>query len=520
MDPNSPLFQFFLNIAVGTVAGGVTNVVAVKMLFHPREPRFGLQGAIPKNKARLARAIGRMVGQRLLAPEDLARELNGSGLRETFDAKVGEAIEGLLRTERGALRDLLPAPVLLEVERLADQAATLGAERAAAYAATPAFEARVLEFVQRTREELANAPVGDVLTPRRRESIAARALQWAGEVAESSELERAVRDYLDRHARELLASDRPLVSHLPPGLVGAVDGAIDAFLPVAMQRVGHFLADPEARARIQGALNALFSRVVEDLRFHERVLARLVVTERTFERALASLSTDGVEQLAALLEDPEVRERLAHSIRDAVVTWLGRPARELFGEAGDARAAAITATAGDYLLKVLRAEGTRTFLVDKLQAVMERAEGRTWGELLAHVDDETLARFLVDVARTPRAREGAEQAIRALLRTLLDRPLGVPGRWAPHDASERVARAVAPPLWDWLQSRVPDALSHVDLEEIVERKVMGFSTDRVEELILEITDKELKLIVNLGFVLGAFIGVLTWAVSLLAERVG
>lgn len=519
MDPTSPLLQLGLNVAVGTVAGGVTNLIAVKMLFHPRERRFGLQGAIPKNKARLARAIGRMVGQRLLSPEDLARELNASGLRETFDAKVGEAIASLLRTERGPLRALLPPAVLEEVDRLADQAAVLGADRVAHYVTTPAFDAKVLEFVQKTRTELADAPVGDVLTPRRRESIAQRALQWAGEVAESPELERGVRDYIDRHARELLESDQPLVAHLPPGLVDTVDGAIDAFLPVAMQRMGHFLADPAARARIQGALNALFSRVVDDLRFHERVLARLVVTERTFERALQSLSTDGVEQLASLLEEPEFRERIAHSIRDAVLAWLARPARELVGEADDDRAAAIIASASAYLLKALRAEGTRTFLVGKLQAVMERAEGRTWGELLSHVDDETLARFVVDVARTPRARESAEHAIRGLLRALLDTPIGAPGRWAPHDASARVAAAVAPPLWEWLQSRVPDALAHVDLEEIVERKVMGFSTDRVEELIKDITSKELDLIVNLGYVLGAFIGVVTWGATLLFERI-
>lgn len=514
MDPSSPLFQLLLNVLVGTAAGGITNWIAVKMLFHPRERRFGLQGAIPKNKARLAKAIGRMVGQRLLSPEDLARELNHSGLRETFDQKVSEAISSLLVTERGALRDLLPPAVLVEVDRLADEAARLGAGRAAGYVATPAFEERVLEFVQRTREELADAPVGEVLTPRRRASISDRALRWAGEVSESQELERGVRDYLDRHARDLLASDRPLVEHLPPGLVGAVDGAIDAFLPVAMQRIGHFLADPTSRSRIQSALHALFSRVVEDLKFHERVLAKLVVTERTFERALESISTDGVEQLASLLEDPTVRERLSHSIRDAVVAWLAKPAREIVGDADDARATAIVATAGDYLLRVLRAEGTRTFLVGKLQSVMERAQARTWGELLAHVDDETLSRFVVDVARTPRAREAAESAIRGLLRALLETPIGVPGRWVPHDTSARVALAVSPALWDWLQSKVPEALAHVDLEEIVERKVMGFSTDRVEELIKEITAKELDLIVNLGYILGALIGVVTWGVSL------
>ena len=63
-------------IGFGALAGGITNAVAVWMLFHPYERRgwgpFAIQGAIPKNRARLAKAIGKTVGQRLLSQDDLA----------------------------------------------------------------------------------------------------------------------------------------------------------------------------------------------------------------------------------------------------------------------------------------------------------------------------------------------------------------------------------------------------------------------------------------------------------------
>ena len=45
---------------------------------------------------------------------------------------------------------------------------------------------------------------------------------------------------------------------------------------------------------------------------------------------------------------------------------------------------------------------------------------------------------------------------------------------------------------------------------MVERKVLGFSTARIEEIIRAVTQKELNLIVNLGYVLGAVIGVLSF----------
>lgn len=63
---------------VGAVIGYFTNYIAVKMLFFPRNPvyLFGHQlpltpGAIPKGKARLARAAGEVVAGTLLTREDL-----------------------------------------------------------------------------------------------------------------------------------------------------------------------------------------------------------------------------------------------------------------------------------------------------------------------------------------------------------------------------------------------------------------------------------------------------------------
>ena len=78
MTVSDQLIQAFLTVAFGALAGGLTNSVAIWMLFHPYEaPKlFGrpfrlFQGAIPKNQARLAAAVGRTVGNKLLTEEDL-----------------------------------------------------------------------------------------------------------------------------------------------------------------------------------------------------------------------------------------------------------------------------------------------------------------------------------------------------------------------------------------------------------------------------------------------------------------
>jgi uncharacterized membrane protein YheB (UPF0754 family) len=53
---------------------------------------------------------------------------------------------------------------------------------------------------------------------------------------------------------------------------------------------------------------------------------------------------------------------------------------------------------------------------------------------------------------------------------------------------------------------VPDVVERIDVARRVEEKVVEFPTQRMEDLVRKVTDRELRLIVRLGYVLGAFIG--------------
>ncbi|TFG47308.1 MAG: DUF445 family protein, partial [Gemmatimonadales bacterium] len=130
MDSNT-LFQGAVTVGVGALAGGLTNAVAVWMLFHPHDPvrigPFWLHGAIPKNKARLAKSVGKTVGERLLPAEDLTQRLSAPEIRAAFDQAVTQGIEQLLRRDLGTPRSALGPDAAAVLERefpaLADRAA-------------------------------------------------------------------------------------------------------------------------------------------------------------------------------------------------------------------------------------------------------------------------------------------------------------------------------------------------------------------------------------------------------------
>jgi uncharacterized membrane protein YheB (UPF0754 family) len=154
-----------------------------------------------------------------------------------------------------------------------------------------------------------------------------------------------------------------------------------------------------------------------------------------------------------------------------------------------------------------RDQATRDFLVEKLHVAVERAGARTWGELLERVPPERLAEWLVTAARSEAAAKAYREGARRLTSALLDRPIGTPAHWLPDRAPDRIEEALGDPVWEWLQTQVPDVVERIDVARRVEQKVLDFPTARMEELVRRVTDRELRLIVRLGYVLGAFIGV-------------
>ena len=135
--------------------------------------------------------------------------------------------------------------------------------------------------------------------------------------------------------------------------------------------------------------------------------------------------------------------------------------------------------------------------------------------MLENVPTERISGWLVEAGRSDAAARATEDVGRWLADTLLDRPIGRPSRWLPDDAAERVEAGLGPVVWSWLQGQVPDVVQKLDVGRRVEEKVVDYPMPRLEELVRKVTDRELRLIVRLGYMLGAGIGALLVGVDLI-----
>jgi uncharacterized protein DUF445 len=357
-------FQTLINgtfvIGVAVLSHRITNAIAIWMLFNPHEPLklgpWALQGALPKNKPRLAKAIGKAVGEKLLTPDDLAERLSAPPIRDAFARAVAGGIGRFLREDRGPLIDLLTPEVRARLEAALDELARRGGDALTSYAGSPAFESKVAEL-----------------------------------------------------------------------------------LPVVAEQFGTILSDPSAKEEVRNALRGTLEKSLAGMRFHERVVAKVLVTDGTIDRFLDSMNA----ALAAV------------------------PPAERLQRLGPERRAALARRVADWMVQFSRDRGL------------------------------------------------AEEGIRSLAKGLLDRPIGRPVEWLGEENADALTGAIVAESWAWVQSQVPGIVTQLEIPAMVEQKINALSTQKLEELVRNVTERELRMIINMGYVLGGVVGVVTWLVTLL-----
>jgi uncharacterized membrane protein YheB (UPF0754 family) len=484
MDSSSPWVAAAITIGVGAISGGLTNAIAVWMLFHPHDERrilwFPFHGAIPKNKARLAKAIGKVVGEKLLTPADLTERLRTPEVRAAFAEALDGVLDQLLEQDHGPLGERLDPTAREAMDRaLTDLGGRLSGSLAT-YVASPDFAAVTARWADRLDGEGG-------------ESVD----RWLTAVAESPEVTAGVRRLVTAQFAEMASDTAPLGERIPAGLVPVVEQGISDAIPGAVEQLGGLLSDGESRRTVAAALRETFDGAVRQMMLHERLLAKVMVNERTMEKLLGSLESTGVDRLAAAVKSPAIRDRVQAAINRGIHAVLEKPLAERFAALGTERANKLEETVSGWLLGALRSDALRGTLVRGASgALRDRAP-------------ELLARALQSDA----GREAVARAVATSGTALLDKPIGRPAAWLGPEATAQLRRTAHERAWDWVEGQVPLLVARLSIPAMVEEKVLGFSTQRMEEIVRNVTQRELDLIVKLGYLLGAMVGALAFGIN-------
>ncbi len=96
---------------ISAAIGWVTNYLAIKMLFYPREPRKFLfitfHGIFPKRKTALAQRLAKLVSAELLSTDQLKQEIDHQATHGQIKQAIDWEVENYLREKLSGMNPLL-----------------------------------------------------------------------------------------------------------------------------------------------------------------------------------------------------------------------------------------------------------------------------------------------------------------------------------------------------------------------------------------------------------------------------
>lgn len=99
------MYQLILIPIISAFIGYFTNVLAIRLLFWPREPVnlgfYKMQGLLPKRQSQIATSLGELVEEQLLSVEDLFDQFEGPEIQDKLINQISQLM-------RARIADVLP----------------------------------------------------------------------------------------------------------------------------------------------------------------------------------------------------------------------------------------------------------------------------------------------------------------------------------------------------------------------------------------------------------------------------
>ncbi|RCK81380.1 MAG: hypothetical protein OZSIB_2249 [Candidatus Ozemobacter sibiricus] len=506
----------FNPVTMGFVIGGLTNGIAIKMIFRPYR-KVGLlglewQGLIPKRQPELAAKIATVVTTRLLTREKIVARFADPDVRAAIERLIREMIDRFLEQDLGALGQYLSPS---EKTRLAETVAVALGRLGTAiedWLATDAGHAFVGGLLD---QALARCP--DEILRHQEVDLDGRCRAYLEEFFGQSDLRAALKQGMARLVVDWANSARALGESLPPEAHEVLQAEMAGLAPVLQERVAQALFSPDnldkIRRAVREAVEKEMNKPVADPGSFTGIIemgARAVFKQPILERVEAMFAAN-VPELKAALTDAETRARFEKALLELLADLLARTPNDLLAGRSAASLDRLLERLTDFAEQGLHKPELREFLARTLAEEIRRLARRPARDLarMAGLPDHFPATWThalcTDLCRG-RISAFLQKEGWWLFDILVNLPIGRVARFANSQLLEQATAIALEHLLQVVSDKAPQVLEAVDMEGIVRTELLGYPPAELEKLVQTISARELRAITWLGGVLGALIG--------------
>lgn len=488
---------YIIGALIGAVIGYITNWLAIKMLFRPREAKyiFGMKlpftpGLIPKEKSRIANKVGETVGTHLLNSDSLSKALKDDKIKAKFNEVAKEKINQVINSN-STLEDSLKNTLGENYYALKENMINNIAKTILESIKEEEFKNKVKFYiVDSIKEGLNKRPekIIDFINSNKFREVIINTLE-----------EEKTRDIIGKallkEVKTLGKEDLTIEEVIPENIKPYIEEYVKSQKDTLVDIIKNLLRDDEVSHKIKSAINDNIPSIVSMFLSGDVIYGKLV--------SLVDKS----------LNEEENKEYICDAALAFVHESMKKKVSDVINTVGEEKLEVISDALGDKISKKLNTEENidsiirklnckissfssyeeiikvlfndyENILIDNIDSMISQIvnNNQLYGEIrkiIEKVFDKFLQNSLNDICYN---KQNLENSIMSILDNLYN---------------------------DFVENKSAKVLEIVDISLIVEEQINAFEVDYAEEIIIGIANKELKAITWLGALLGGILGILS-----------
>ncbi|EOU2019226.1 DUF445 family protein [Clostridium perfringens] len=488
---------YIIGALIGAVIGYITNWLAIKMLFRPREAKyiFGMKlpftpGLIPKEKSRIANKVGETVGTHLLNSDSLSKALKDDKIKAKFNEVAKEKINQVINSN-STLEESLKNTLGENYYALKGNMINNITKTILESIQEEEFKNKVKFYiVDSIKERLNKNPekIIDFINSNKFREVIINTLE-----------EEKTRDIIGKallkEVKTLGKEDLTIEEVIPENIKPYIEEYVKSQKDTLVDIIKNLLRDDEVSHKIKSAINDNIPSIVSMFLSGDVIYGKLV--------SLVDKS----------LSEEENKEYICDAALAFVHESMKKKVSDVINNVGEEKLEVISDALGDKISKKLNTEENIDSIISKLNCKISSFNSyeeiikvlfNDYENILIDNIDSMIAQIVNNNQLSGEISKIIEKVFDKFLQNSLNDIC-----YNKQNLENSIMSILDNLYNDFVENKSAKVLEIVDISSIVEEQINAFEVDYAEEIIIGIANKELKAITWLGALLGGILGILS-----------
>ncbi|EJO5346153.1 DUF445 family protein [Clostridium botulinum] len=494
--------KFLIASVIGGIIGYLTNWIAIKMLFRPYEEKriFGIKvpftpGLIPKEKSRIAKSVGNAIGEHLLSSEIIIKSLCSKNMNNRLKIWIRQKVHSLITTKK-TLEDKFKEFLGYKYENFAIGLNTNLTNLTINNLTNEKNKDKIKGFIKFKVDKILALNGNDITSSYIYKKTKESLIDNTNKYLETEDFKYSLKNLIIENVQNKKVLNNKISDIVPNNLSSSMKVYIYRNRDNLSDYLNEMIKKEENINKIKDILKEVINNNVNSL------MAMFVDVN--------SISDKTIIFLQEYIQREETKEQIVDFINKSMDKILDRKIQDIIKDIPQNNKDLIINEIVDILLKNFKTTGAVFGVIEKIEGYIQKKNSLNDIIRKINVDPYKLINNSIDKFIYS---ENFQVIINNLISDVIENFMNTPICELTKGNEEGILSTsyeMVKSIYNkFIENQAEELISILDISRIVEDRINEFDVYLAEEIILEISSKELKAITWLGGLLGAVIGLLS-----------